>query len=128
MADQMIINNDDSETVEISTAEYEAIIGFSAKIAEQNALVLGSNAATQDAIKAMTTALADVKGAIADAVSAAVSGLTITVNVPEQPAPQITVQPAAVNIEMPKPKSEKQTIKRNKGSGLIESTETKIEY
>jgi hypothetical protein len=52
------------------------------------------------------------------------------VNVPEQPAPvnEITVQPADVKLSMPKPKKEKQRIKRDKSTGLIESTETEIEY
>jgi hypothetical protein len=37
----------------------------------------------------------------------------------------ITVQPA--EVKMPKPKRERQKVKRDK-SGLIESTDTKIEY
>jgi HK97 family phage portal protein len=54
----------------------------------------------------------------------------VTVNVPEQAAPQITnditVQPA--EVKMPKPKRERQTVKRSRETGLIESTDTKIEY
>lgn len=51
----------------------------------------------------------------------------VNVTLPDQPAPinQITVQPADVNI--PKPKREKQSVKRGI-DGLIESTDTKIEY
>jgi hypothetical protein len=57
---------------------------------------------------------------------------TVNVDVPEQAMPEIrneiTVQPADVNIEVPKPKRERQTVKRNKQTGFIESTDTKIEY
>lgn len=64
---------------------------------------------------------------------------------PEQPAPvvnvtnqvnptpvevknDVTVQPAEVKVDMPKPKREKQKIKRDQNTGLIESTDTEIEY
>ena len=103
-----------------AAAELDEVKMFGVKIAEQNALVLDAvkvsteaNAATQEAIKAMTMALADVKGVIADAVTAAVAGLNITVNVPEQPAP-------VVNVTMPEQapagkKKFKLTPKRDKG-------------
>lgn len=55
----------------------------------------------------------------------------VTVNVPEQAAPvvnnEVTVQPADVKIDIPKPKRERQKVKRNK-QGFIESTDTQIEY
>jgi hypothetical protein len=39
----------------------------------------------------------------------------------------VTVQPADVNVDMPKPKRQKQKIKRD-GQGLIDETDTEIEY
>jgi len=112
------IQIDDPEEA-AAAAELDAVKMFGVKIAEQNALVLDAvkatteaNTATQEAIKAMTAALADVKGVIADAVTAAVAGLNITVNVPEQPAP-------VVNVTMPEQvagkKKFKLTPKRDKG-------------
>ncbi len=77
----------EEETIEITRADFEALKAIAPAIAEQNTRVLEANAATQEAVKAMTAALVDVKGAIVDAVTAAVAGLNITVNVPEQPAP-----------------------------------------
>jgi hypothetical protein len=65
----------------------------------------------------------------------------IVVNVPEQAAPvvnvetaapqitnEVTVQPAEVKVDMPKPKRERQKVKRDKKTGMIESTDTEIEY
>jgi 2'-5' RNA ligase len=68
---------------------------------------------------------------------------SVIVNIPEQPAPivenvvnvpapvvnnEVTVKPATVKVDMPKPKKEKQKIKRDGATGLIQSTETEIEY
>lgn len=79
----------EEETIEVSRSDFEALKAIAPAIAEQIAANAQQNIATQEAVKAMTTALADVKGAIVDAVTAAVAGLNITVNVPEQPAPVV---------------------------------------
>jgi hypothetical protein len=39
----------------------------------------------------------------------------------------VTVQPADVNVDMPKPKRQKQKVKRD-AQGLIDETDTEIEY
>ena len=54
-------------------------------------------------------------------------------NISVEPTPltvenNTTVQPAEVKVDMPKPKRERQKVKRNKQTGLIESTDTTIEY
>jgi hypothetical protein len=101
---------------------------------------------TIEAVKAMSEHFEALK----DAVAVPPAPPVIHVNVPEQnvtfapviqPADnvnqitvqsadnvnQITVQPADVEVNIPKPKREKQKIKRDK-KGNIESTETEIEY
>jgi hypothetical protein len=83
--------------------------------------------------------------ALGNTVTKALDDMKITVNVPEQPTPQVTVNvpptevivnvpkqdiiipPAQVNITMPKVTSEKQEVVRD-ADGFIESTTTKIEY
>jgi len=112
MAQQVQITNEE-ETIEVARADFEMLKAIAPAIAEQIAANAQQNIATQEAVKAMTAALADVKGVIADAVTAAVAGLNITVNVPEQPAP-------VVNVTMPEQapagkKKFKLTPKRDKG-------------
>ena len=118
-----------TEFVEIPLAEYEAIKVLAAGIADQNQTVLTALKALVDET---ATQRATVTGALKQ-MAEALSALNITVNVPEQPAPvvsvtpNINVQPADVKVNVPKPKREVQAVQRN-ADGLITSTETKIEY
>lgn len=82
--------HNEEETVEVPRAEYEAIKALGPAIAEQNTLVLQQNIVTQEAIKATLEALAEIGQAV-NGFKAALSDIKITVNVPEQPAPQVTV-------------------------------------
>lgn len=82
--------HNEEETVEIPRAEYEAIKALGPAIAEQNTLVLEQNMQTQSAVKAVLDSLADM-GQILEGFKAAISDIKITVNVPEQPTPQVTV-------------------------------------
>jgi hypothetical protein len=117
--------NNEEDTVEIPLAEYEAIKAVAAGIAEQNRLVL-------DAIKSMTDAVAQLESGIAEAVQAAIAGLVINVNVPEQPAPVVNVQvpqQAAPNVTIQEaadgPKVISLKVKRDKNGAVagIEGTE-----
>lgn len=111
MAEQIQINNDDVETVELSTAEYEAIVGFSAKIAEQNALVLQSietlrseMVANAENMAAMFASLVDAIRGIQVNVNPQFDTPAPVINIPPGPAPKVTVQtppetPKKVNVK-----------------------------
>ena|SRR3990172_1290906 len=119
--------NRTEEVVEIPLAEYEAIKAVAAGIADQNTLVL-------DGIKAMSEAIALMEAAITSAIKEAIAGLSIVVNVPEQPAPvvnfsipEMSVPPAQVTVKMPPEKEKKisMKIKRDRNGAIegIEGTE-----
>jgi hypothetical protein len=120
--------NDEEEMVEVRAAEVDAMTAIALGISEQNALVLNSIKALSDTMIAQGENLVATFAALRDALA----GLSIVVNVPQQPAPivnmpEITLKPSDLKVTMPKAKKEVQKIKRNR-DGLIESTETEIQY
>jgi hypothetical protein len=126
--DPIQISSEENDEVVISRDELETVMKFAATYAEQNAVVLDGLKTLRDEMIAQAENLTATFASLVDAIS----NIQVVVNLPEQPppvvnVPEITVQPADVKVNMPKPKREVQTIKRNR-DGLIESTETKIEY
>lgn len=120
------IANEENDDVTISREELEIVMKFAAIYTEQNALVLDAIKALRDEMVAQGENLTAVFAAFRDAIA----DLNITVNVPDMPPPVVNIPeiivPAA-KITMPKPKLEKQKIKRDR-DGLIVSTETEIVY
>lgn len=80
--------NNDIETVEVSAAEYQAVIDFSIRLAEQNDLVLKSIKSLRNEMVAQAETITAIVGAFRDAVA----GMQIVVNVPDQPAPVVNVE------------------------------------
>jgi hypothetical protein len=117
--------NDEPETIEISLAEYEALSTLALRIGEQNTLVLDGIKALRDEMVAQAENLTATFASLVDAIGA--MQINVTTPAPIVNLPEIIIPPAEVRVTMPKPKMEKQTVKRNR-DGLIESTETKIEY
>lgn len=78
------------DIITISAAEYKAIMGMSAKMAETNAVILEQNRVTQEAVKAMI----EKQDKVLSAIKSLFDNLNITVNVPEQSAPVVNL-PAA---------------------------------
>jgi hypothetical protein len=120
------IANEENDEVVISRDELETVMKFAATYAEQNSIVLGGMDALRSEMVAQAENLAAMFASLVDAIAA----IQIVVNVPQQPAPVVNIPEIVVppvKLTMPKPKLEKQTVKRNR-DGLIESTETKIEY
>lgn len=127
MSDPITINNDDGETVEVSTAEYEAIIGFSAKLAEQNMLVLESQKLLRDEMVAQAENLAAMFASLVDAIRAIqivnnievppVPAPVVNMQVPQQPAPDVTVE-----IPPEKKRKVKLDVRRN-ANGAITGVE-----
>ena len=126
--DPIQIVSEENDEFLISKDELETVMRFAAVHAEQNALVLDSMKTLREEMVAAAENQAAMFASLVDAMRS----IQIVVNMPNQPAPvvnmpEIVIPPAEVKVTMPKPKTEKQTVKRNR-DGLIESTETKIEY
>jgi hypothetical protein len=96
-------NPDEQETVEVPLAEYEAVKVLAAGIAEQNALMLKSIDALRGEMVAQAETQTTNMGAFLDAFKEMFSGMNITVNVPEQPAPVVNFSAPApvVNFTAP---------------------------
>ena len=111
------IENIEEETFEITEAEFEMFKSMTITIQEQNAVIQDGMAALAAAIMAQQESLVATFASFRDAIA----GLNITVNVPKQPAPVVSVtmpEHAAptVNVAAPKGKVEF-TIKRDRTSG-----------
>ncbi len=130
MSTPIQINNDE-ETIEISRADYEVLKSLAPAIAEQNALVLKS----LDLLRGEMIAQAENQTTTFASLVDAIKAIKISVNVPEQaapivnlPAPVIEVKPANVRLTIPKIKSTKEKISRNRDSGLADTSVTVYEY
>ena len=116
MAQPVQINNESDEMVEISAAEYKAVMEFSVAISEQNAATEAQNIATQQSVQALTEALriqGENQAAMFAALVDAIRAINITVNVPEMPAPV---------VNMPAPKVTVQTPAEKKRTGKVKFT------
>ena len=80
--------NNDEDTLEVSAAEYKAVIDFSARIAEQNRLILDGLKSLRDVI----ATLAEQQTATSAGMVEAIKAIKIAVNVPEQSAPVVNVE------------------------------------
>jgi hypothetical protein len=127
MSDPIQINNEDTETIEVSAAEYEAIVGFSTKIAEQNALVLASVKSVGEQMVANAENTAAMFASLVDAIR------DIQINISNQaPAPLVIPAPV-VNVDAPvtvKPAPDKKkkvsvTVKRDR-EGRISGADGEI--
>lgn len=70
------------DVIEVPVSEYEALLSFGTKLAEQNALVLRQDAENQAAIKTLTDEVSRLVSAMRDFLQ----DVQVVVNVPEQPA------------------------------------------
>lgn len=116
MSEPIQVNNEDVDTIEVSSQEYEAIIAWSKGIAEQNALFMSG-------IKSVSEQIAETYNVnaqfIADLLRQMLGELHIVVQVPEQP-------PAVINL--PEERKKKVTIKfSHDPDGRIKSAEGTIE-
>jgi hypothetical protein len=128
MSNPIQINNDDEETVEIPLTEYKAVMEFSVAISEQNSTIM-------DAIRALITAQqvqAENLTATFAALRDAIANVQIVVNVPEQPAPVVSVSvpeqlPAQVTVKTPPEKERTATVKFGRNSnGALTTADIKI--
>lgn len=84
----------EDERVEIPLSEYETLKTLGPKIAEQNALVLNALKTLTDSIaetQRQQQAANDNLAAFASVVTEALKNMSVTVNVPELPAPVVNV-------------------------------------
>lgn len=110
----------DPDTVQVSAAEYKAVIEFSVKLAEQNAVTMKRIDALHAEMVSMAETQTATMGAFLDSFKSLIDGIKI--NVPDQPAPVVNVA-----VEMPKIARTVQKVRRSE-TGDIAETVTSYEY
>lgn len=125
MADPVQINNTDEDTVEIPIGEYEAVLKFSASIAEQNSTVLAALAGivgiSRDVLEQIKTLAARETIIVPPAM------VTVESAKANLPAPVVNMTPdVTVNVPAEGPRKIKLTVKRDR-NGLISGMEGTVE-